>query len=186
MEPWKTIERKVICQPNKFLTVELHKIQLPNGRIIEDWGWLVLPDFANVIAQTKEKKFLIFNQTKYAASGVTLAPPGGFLEAGEDPLEGAKRELLEETGYIAEHWFYLGNYAIDANRGAGRGYFFLALNASKIQAPIQDDLEEQELLLLTRRELEEALDSNRFAILPWAAAVSFALRKLNNLNRNNE
>lgn len=185
MKLWKTIERKVICQPNKFLTVELHKIQLPNGRIIEDWGWLVLPDFANVIAQTREKKFLIFRQTKYAASGITLAPPGGFLEMGEAPLEGAKRELLEETGYIAERWFCLGDYAIDANRGAGRGYFFLALNASKIQSPIQDDLEEQELLLLTRDELEQALDSNKFAIMPWTAAVALALRKLDNLNPDN-
>lgn len=183
MKLWKTIERKIICQPNKYLTVELHKIQLPDGKIIEDWGWIVLPNFANVIARDESNKFLMFRQTKYAANGVTLAPPGGFLEPGEDPLEGAKRELLEETGYVSDQWFSLGNFAIDANRGAGRGFIFLALNARKIKDPVPDDLEEQELVFLKKDELEQALDSNKFSILPWAAAVALALRKLEVLNR---
>ena len=41
-----------------------------------------------------------------------------------------------------------------------------------------DDLEEQELLLLTRAEIEAALESGEIKVLAWAAAVAFALRRL--------
>lgn len=184
MRLWKTINRRLLCKPNKFLTLELHTIQLPDGDVIDDWAWLILPNFANIIARDKYGRFLMFRQTKYAVGSITLALPGGFLEAGEDPLDGARRELIEETGYTAKIWASLGDYVVDANRGAGKGYFFLALDAEKTSQPIVDDLEEQELLFLTREELEQALDNGQFKVMPWVAAISLALRKLDRIEKN--
>jgi 8-oxo-dGTP pyrophosphatase MutT (NUDIX family) len=43
--------------------------------------------------------------------------PGGLIEDGEDPLATAQRELVEETGYVADEWNYLGGFASDANQG---------------------------------------------------------------------
>lgn len=176
MESWKTLSRKTVLDKGKFLRVEDHTIELPDGRIIEDWPWIVTPDFANILAVTTEGKYLIFRQTKYSVDGPSLAPVGGYLEAGEDPLAAAKRELLEETGYSAENWVSLGSFPIDGNRGAGVAHYFLATDARKVTGIDGDDLEEQELLLLGRDEVIQALKAGEFKLLPWMGIVALALQ----------
>lgn len=175
MEKMKTLSRRVILEHSRFLAVESHQVELPDGRVISDWPWLVTPSFINVIAITPEGKFLCFRQTKYAVEGVTLAPVGGYLEPGENPLEAAKRELWEETGYTATDWAKLGEFAVDANRGAGIAHFFLARNATFHSKQESDDLEEQELILLSASELKAALLMGEFKALPWVAVVALAL-----------
>ena len=108
LRAWKTVSRKTILEHGKFLTVESHTIKLPDGRLIPDWGWLIIPSAAIVLAVTEDGKFLCFRQTKYAVEGTSMAPVGGMLEPDEKPLDAAKRELLEETGYVADTWEYLG------------------------------------------------------------------------------
>ncbi|HTP10347.1 MAG TPA: NUDIX hydrolase, partial [Anaerolineae bacterium] len=129
-------------------------------------------------AVTDAAEFLCFHQVKYAVEGEALATVGGYLEPGEEPLAAAQRELLEETGYEASEWIPLGQYRVDANRGAGTAHFFLALQARHVTDRNADDLEEQHLLHLTRAELEAALDAGQFKALPWAAIAALALRHL--------
>jgi len=178
LKPWKTLQRETVFQPNngRFLTVESHRVELPTGQIIDDWQWIITPDFINVVLITEAGEFVCFRQTKYAADGVSLAIVGGYLEEGEDPLDAAKREVLEETGYSAPDWKPLGSYAVDGNRGAGNAHFFLAQNAKWIQPIDADDLEEQELLLLSRSKVETALRAGEFKVLPWAANVALSLQ----------
>ncbi len=176
IDSWKTLSRETVLDRGKFLRVEDHTVQLPDGRIIEQWPWIITPDFINVIAVTAAGEFLVFQQVKYAVEGEVLATIGGYLEPGEEPLAAAQRELLEETGYEAPEWITLGQYRVDANRGAGTAHYFLALHARQIAERNADDLEEQHLLRLTRAELEAALDAGQFKALPWVAIVSLALR----------
>ncbi len=178
MQPWKTLTRRTILNHSKYLTVENHTIELPDGRIIDDWPWLITPDFVNVLTVTEEEEFLFFRQTKYAVDGTSLAPVGGYLEPGEAPLAAAQRELLEETGYRAAEWIDLGHYVVDGNRGAGTAYLFLARRAHRVTEPDSDDLEELQLLHLNRPELETALAAGEFKVLPWAAVVVLALRHI--------
>jgi ADP-ribose pyrophosphatase len=131
-----------------------------------------------VVAVTEDQRFICFRQTKYAVQGTSLAPVGGYIDHGESPLQAAKRELLEETGYEASEWIPLGQYAVDANRGVGNGGFFLATGARQETTPNKDDLEEQELILLRREEIEAALWAGEFKVLSWAAAVLLALEYL--------
>ena len=90
----------------------------------------------------------------------------------------AQRELLEETGHEATDWLSLGSYLVDPNRGMATGHLFLARGAHYVTPRDADDLEEQELLLLTREEIESALEKGEIKVLAWAAAVAFALRYL--------
>ena len=86
--------------------------------------------------------------------------------------------MLEETGYEAAEWLALGRYPVDANRGVGVAYPFLATGARRVAEIDAEDLEEQELLLLSRANIEAALDAGEFKSLPWTAAVALALRRL--------
>ncbi len=179
MQAWKTLSRQTVLDRGKFLSVEDHTVQLPDGRVIEQWPWVITPEYANVVAITDDDRWLCFRQGKYAIDGESLALVGGYLEPDEEPLAAAKRELLEETGYEATEWTDLGQYRVDANRGAGTAHFFLARGAHHVTARNADDLEEQHLLLLTRAEVEAALDANQFKALAWAASVALALLYLN-------
>jgi ADP-ribose pyrophosphatase len=175
METWKTIDRKLLLDMPPYLKVEAHTIQLPDGRKLENWPWLISPDFINVVALTREGEYLCFRQTKYGVQGTTLAPVGGYVDAGEDPLAAAKRELLEETGYEAPHWENLGQFRVDGNRGNGTAHFFLAREAYPAAEIDADDLEEQVLLKLSRAEVEAAVQSGAFKVLPWQAVMALAL-----------
>ena len=178
MQTWKTVKRETAFRHSKWVTVENHQIQLPDGKVLTEWPWIITPDFINVIAVTDEGRFLLFRQTKYAVPGVVLAPVGGYLEAGEDPLEAARRELLEETGYEAPDWTSLGTYAVDGNHGVSTAHCYLARNARKSGRSGQaesDDLEEQELVELTRREVMEEVSKRNFKVMSWMTAMALAL-----------
>lgn len=178
LRAWETVSRKVILEHGKFLTVENHVVKLPDGRIIPDWPWLIIPSAAIVLAVTEAEQFLCFRQTKYAVQGTCLAPVGGMLEPNETPLEAAKRELLEEMGYESADWVNLGSHLLDPNRGIASMHLFLALNARQVAEPDSDDLEDQELIFLTRKEIEQALKAGEFKVLAWSAVVAISLNHL--------
>ncbi len=175
MEPMHTLSRQLVLDLPPYLQVEIHTVELPDGRMIEGWPWLISPDFVNIAAITEDGLYLCFRQTKYSIDGTSLAPAGGYIEPGEDPLDAAKRELLEETGYQAHQWEGLGTHAVDGNRGNGRAHFFLARGAYLTGKSTSDDLEQQQLLMLTRPEVEAAVQRGAFKVLPWQTLMALAL-----------
>lgn len=180
IRPWKTLSTETLLQFDPFLSVEKHHIQLPSGQEIPDWTIVKIPDAVIVPAITTDGKFLVFRQTKYAIPGLTLAPVGGMLSPGEDPLVAAKRELLEETGYTAPNWIHLGNFIADPNRGVCTIHLFLAQNAVHTQAADADDLEDQQLVHLSEQEVREALLQGEFKAIMWTTAIALALLHLDN------
>ncbi len=175
MQSWKTLARSTIFDHSKYLRIEQHTIELPGGRIIQDWPWIITPDYVNIAVLTTEGTFLCFRQTKYAITETSLAPVGGYLEPGEEPLATAQRELQEETGYQASEWVNLGSYAVDGNRGAGVAHLFLARDARRVSDPHEADLEEQEVLLLQPEQVVQALSAGQFKVIAWATVMALAL-----------
>ncbi|MBL7077585.1 MAG: NUDIX hydrolase [Kiritimatiellae bacterium] len=177
MKTWKTLAKELILDCGKFLKVERHTVDFGEGRVIDDWPWVITPDFVVIVAVTPEGKFVCMRQGKYTIEGVAIAPPGGHIEEGDSPRESAERELREETGYESGDWTFLGSYPVDANRGAGRANFFLARDATFAGHVESDDLEPQELVLLSREELEATIDDCEVKPLPWVTAFALALRR---------
>ena len=176
MKPWKTKNRQTILEQRPWLVVEHHTVELPDGRLIPEWPWIITPDYVNVVAVTESGDFICFRQVKYGLEGATLGIVGGFVEEGEDPFHAAQRELLEETGYESTDWMPLGSYRVDPNRGIAMGHLFLARNVRYVTPRNADDLEEQEIIFLSRAEVESALAEGNFKVLAWAASIAFALR----------
>ncbi|MEF3274579.1 MAG: NUDIX hydrolase [Chloroflexus sp.] len=178
MPSWTIRERETLLHQPPFLTVERHHVILPDGREIPNWQWVITPEYVNVAAITVDGRFVLFRQEKYAITGLSLAPVGGYLEPGEDPLLAAQRELREESGYVAPDWELLGRYAVDGNRGAGVAHLYLARDATFVGKGESDDLEAQELVLLTVDEVRRALAMGEFKVLAWATVIALALLRL--------
>jgi 8-oxo-dGTP pyrophosphatase MutT (NUDIX family) len=114
--------------------VEHHTIELPDGRLIPEWPWIITPDYVNAVAVTEDGRFICFRQVKYGLEGETLGIVGGFVEEGEDPFVAARRELLEETGYESADWIPLGTYRVDPTAASPWDiYIWLATRATSLR-----------------------------------------------------
>ena len=81
-----------------------------NGK--EAWREVVHhPGASAVVAIDENNRIIMEKQFRYALNDYLLEIPAGKLDAGEDPLVCAKRELEEETGIIASEWISLGTIA---------------------------------------------------------------------------
>ena len=85
MESWKTTHREMLLDLSPFLKIEQHTVVLPDGQVIENWPWIITPDYVNVAVITNEGQYIVFRQTKYSVKGTTLALVGGYIEPGEEP-----------------------------------------------------------------------------------------------------
>jgi len=175
MRQWKTVKRELILDYGKFLKIEQHTIELPNGTIVDHWPWIISPDYALVLPVSEKKTIHLFRQVKYAVHGTSRAPVGGYLEPGEDPLTAAKRELREEMGCESDTWISLGKYPNNGNHGNGSGHLFIAYNVRKAGEPIVDDLEEMQRVELTIEQLEETVLQGEVKVMGWVAMIAMGL-----------
>ncbi|MDO4436504.1 MAG: NUDIX hydrolase [Coriobacteriaceae bacterium] len=94
----------------RMLDVRTAEVRLPNGRVTGR-DLVRHPGAAAVVALTESGKIVLVRQYRTAIDRVTVEIPAGKLDPGEDPLECAKRELLEETGFKAGRINYLTTIA---------------------------------------------------------------------------
>ena len=91
----------------KLLRLKRDTVRLPDGKqAIREF--VTHPGAVVMIAELPNGKLLFERQFRYPLDRVFLELPAGKIHPGEDILQTAKRELQEETGYVAEDWHYLG------------------------------------------------------------------------------
>lgn len=67
------------------------------------------PDWVNVIPVTPDMKVVLIRQFRPGTNEITVEIPGGMIDSGDiSPESAAKRELEEETGYIAKEYTHIG------------------------------------------------------------------------------
>lgn len=177
--PWRVLDAKDIFVARPWLKLSVEKVEVTDGRIVDDFYQLELPDFTVTFAETPEGRVLVIRQYKHGPRQTSLTLPGGQVNPGEDPLEAARRELLEETGYKAAQWTSLGSYMVNGNLGCGRGHFFKASGAHRFREPDSGDLENMEILLMDRTKLAAAVQNGDVILLNHAAAIAMALHRTN-------
>ena len=175
LRPWRTLDRREVFAVPGRLTVSVEKIELPNGEIIEDYWQVTAQSYVVVYAETEDRLVICLRQYRHGPRRVNLELVAGQIEDGEEPLQAAQRELLEEAGYRCDHWEALGAYVASASQGSGTAYYFRARGALKVQEPSSGDLEESQILLLTREQLAEELRRGGFATCDNVTGVALGL-----------
>ncbi len=125
---WKVISSKYISREPWF-TVRAECVELPNGNRIPSYYVLDYPEWVNVIAITKEGMMVMVQQYRHGIGlvGVELVA-GTCEETDASPLESAKRELLEESGYGNGTWSEFSVLSANPSTHSNLTHTFLAEN----------------------------------------------------------
>jgi len=104
----ETLERRSIFE-GKILRVYLDRVRLPNGReaereVVLHWGAV------GMVPLDEDGHVFLVRQYRHATGKILVEIPAGKLAAGEDPLDCARRELMEEIGYSAGEWTRLATF----------------------------------------------------------------------------
>lgn len=99
------------------------------------------PDWVNVVAVTDKDEVVLIRQYRHGIRSETVEIPGGVVDDGEKPIEAAKRELLEETGYKSDDWTQIGEVVPNPAIQNNRCYTYLARSCVKIEEPSFDSTE---------------------------------------------
>ena len=115
---------------------------------------------AVMMAVDPKKGVLLVRQYRLPADKYLWELPAGKLDEGEKPLQAARRELIEETGYRAKTWTRLASFFVSPGYVQERMTIFLAENLTEGQATPMDD-ERIETRWFTKKELSAMIDSGK-------------------------
>src|SRR5262245_48933129 len=157
MQPWRVHKtRRLLERP--WLTLHEQHVVLPGGAEIEQFHLIEAPDWVAVLALSETGEAVMVEQYRHGAASITRELPAGVIDDGEGPLDAARRELREETGYEAAEWQPLLEVATEPSRHTNRAYFFLARGARRVAEQALDASELIHVRLVPVRELLSAVD----------------------------
>lgn len=175
---WRVRDRQLKLLADPWLRVWSEELVLPDGRVIDGFFTIEMPDYVVVVAETTDGRIVTERGYKHGPRRVCTSLPAGFVEPGESPKNAARRELREETGFAAESWEALGSFVNDGNRNSGTGHLFLARGARQVAEPDSGDLETIVIELKSLDEVLKATTHGEIGDIPNAAAIGLAAVKL--------
>ncbi len=175
IQPWKILKSKHFR--SRF---RVDQCELPNGKPLE----AIVFEFrtwANVLAMTKDQQVVLIRQYRHGVQDVLWEFPGGVVEDGEPAIDGAKRELLEETGYASSNLIEVGKFYPNPALQSNSLYFFLALDAEKVDGQHLDEAEDIEVHLVSLDELIAMTKRGEFLHALQVAGLFHALTYLDRI-----
>jgi ADP-ribose pyrophosphatase len=176
--PWRVLSREIALDASPWLRCWVETVQLPTGKVYDDFYTVEMRDFAIVFALTDAYEVVAERNYRHGLGEVATVLPAGFIDDGEAPLHAAQRELREETGYEASQWRSLGSYVLDGNRGCGHMHAFLARGARAASHQELDEMEQIQVELLPLQRLSDMLLNGEVKTIATAAATGMALHVL--------
>jgi ADP-ribose pyrophosphatase len=169
----EVLSTKVLHSYRIFAVVE-QVLRLKSGRTVVRQV-VKHPGAVVIMPQQADGRLLLIAQYRFAVGATLLEFPAGTLEPGEAPLECAKRELIEETGYRADHWRALGMTYPSPGYCDEQQHLFVATGLVPDHAAADDD-EIIEVKGLTVPEVERAIADG--ALVDAKSIAAYARAKL--------
>ena len=157
---WEKLSSKQVYS-DRWFHARADSCRFPDGRVIEPYYVVELPNWANIVVVTKDDKIVLVRQYRYPVDQITLELPGGVIDKGEDPMQAAIREMQEETGYHSNEVEFLCKLAPNPAINDNTAYFYLARNAEPGEKKNFDAFEDIELCIFSKEQFLQLLRENK-------------------------
>ena len=158
---WKVLSSEsIISRP--WLNARRDRVQLPNNKIYDEYYVLHYPTWINVIAETVDGRLILERQYRHAIGKVSTEICAGCVEKGESPLEAARRELQEETGYCGGEWTELLCLSPNSSTMDNYCYCYYARGLEKVSGQHLDETEDIRVFLESKEEVLRMLQQGEF------------------------
>jgi ADP-ribose pyrophosphatase len=175
LKPWKILESKYLRPRFRF-----DQVELPNGKVFEATA-LEFRSWASVMAITRDQQVVLIKQYRHGAQDIVWEFPGGVVDDDENPLDGGRRELLEETGYTASSLIEVGKFYANPALQTNLMYGYLAYDAEKTGIQKLDEAEDIEVHLVQLNELIAMTKRGEFLNGLQVAVLFHALAYMNHI-----
>lgn len=153
---WTVLESEYLIR-RPWLTARRDHVRLPGGAENKEYYVLEYPDWVNVTALTEDGKFIMERQYRHGLRQTCYEICAGVCEEGETPMEAARRELHEETGYGGGEWTHLMSVSPNASSTNNLCHCFVAHGVRRMSAPHREATEDISVHLLTADEVRGLL-----------------------------
>jgi 8-oxo-dGTP pyrophosphatase MutT (NUDIX family) len=180
--PWKIVESEVVVD-SKHLRLRRDLIELPGGQRIADYYVRESRGFAIVFALTADERVVLVRQYKHGIGASLLELPAGGIDPGEEPAACARRELAEETGYVADppdlEW--AGSFIFDPTSATTRYHVYIGRNVRKLLPTSFDQTEDIAVELATLEDVRRFARDGTIAVGVHVATLYYVLDRLGKL-----
>ena len=175
IHPWKVLESKYLGKNVRVDTCETSNGKILQPLILEYGTWIT------IVALTKQQEVLLIKQYRHGIGSILWELPGGGVHENEEPLKAAKRELLEETGYVSENFIEVGKVSPNPSSHTNLMYAYLALDVEKVSDQSLDETEEIEVFPIPLNEVILMVKEGELLQSLHVSAFLFCLYHLNRI-----
>lgn len=180
LKKWKILNSTMVMN-HQWCKVRQDEIELPNGKIIDDYFINIRPEVALILPITSNHEIVFVRQYRHGVGEILLELPAGtFNPKEESPQAAAIRELKEETGYITNKVIQLATLYDNPVKDTNKITLFLAENVREAGEQELDITEQIEVILIPVKRLIEKIASGEINVAGTVAAIFLGLNYLNN------
>lgn len=169
--PWRVLKSERIIDRGPWLRVRQELVELPNGKQIPSWYILDFMNWVNIIAITKDGRFVLIDQYRHGIGKTYYELVAGCIDEGEMPLEAAKRELYEETGFGGGEWSEFLVSAPNSSNQSNWSYTFLAVGVEQVSTQHLEETEDIRVHILTKEETRALLEAGEMVNCHYTAPL---------------
>ena len=185
---WEEIRREHIVQ-DQWIDFRKSAYRYPDGRVFEPFYTYSRRDYCVIVASDEAGNYLCVRQFRQGIKEVTTEFPAGGIERkdgreyasgaraseqAEEALEAAKRELMEETGYVADDWTHLITIPSNATIADNYAHIFMAKGCRPAGDQHLDETEVLNVIRCSGQEIEDMIRQGKFQqamhVMAWLMA----------------